>query len=74
MRVKEVSKKAGLKLNIKKVYNYGIQPHHFKANTSGKSGSSDVFYFLEAPKSLEMVIAAMKLKDACPLKRKLWQS
>ena len=39
----------------------------------GKSGSSDRFYFLGAPKSLRMMITAKKLKDACCLKGKLWQ-
>ena len=34
-------------------------------------GSSDRFYFLGAPKSLWMVIAAMELKDTCSLEEKL---
>ena len=34
------------------------------ANRWGNSGNSDRFYFWGAPKSLQMVIAAMKLKDA----------
>ena len=37
-------------------------------------GSSDRLYFGGAPKSLQMVTAAMKLKDACSLEEKLYQS
>jgi len=40
------------------------------ANRWGNSGNSDRL-FLGAPKSLQIVIAAMKLKDACPLEEKL---
>ena len=40
------------------------------ANIWEKDGNSDRFYF-QAPKSLQMVIAAMKLKDVCSLKEKL---
>ena len=35
-------------------------------------GNSDRFYFWGAPKSLQMVTAAMKLKDFCSLEEKLW--
>ena len=35
------------------------------ANRSGESGSSNRFYFLGLKKSLQMVTAAMKLKDVC---------
>ena len=38
------------------------------------SKNSDRFYFSWAPKSLQMVTAAMKLKDACSLEEKLWQT
>ena len=37
----------------------------------GKGGSSDRFYFLGLQKSLQMVTAAMKLKDTCYLEEKL---
>ena len=43
--------------------------HHF-----GNNGNSDRLYFLGPPKSLQMVTAAMKLKDACSLEEKLWQT
>ena len=50
---------------------HGIQSHHFMGNRWGNSGNS-VRLFFWAPKSLHMVIAAMKLKDACSLEEKLW--
>ena len=39
-------------------------PHHFMANRGGNTGNSDRLYFGGAPKSLQRVTAAMKLKDA----------
>ena len=45
--------------------------HHFMGNRWGNSGNSVRFYFGGAPKSLHMVIAAMKLKDAYSLEGKL---
>ena len=45
-RVKEVSEKAGLKLNIQRSHDHGIQPHHFMANTWRKTGSCDRFSVL----------------------------
>ena len=44
--------------------------HHFMANRWGNNGSSDI-QFSWASKSLWMVTAAMKLKDACSLEEKL---
>ena len=72
MRVKEDSEKAGLKLNIQntKIMD-GIWSHHFMANRWGNSGNSGRFYFWGAAKSLRMVIATMKLKDAYSLEGKL---
>ena len=69
--MKEESEKVGLKLNIQKT----------KIMTSGPITSwqidgetvetvSDFIFW--APKSLQMVTAAMKLKDACSLEEKLW--
>ena len=46
LKVKEESKKVGLKLNIQKM-NHGIQFHHFMANRWRNNGNSDRFYFLE---------------------------
>ena len=63
MKVKEESEKVGLKLNIQKTKIMASG-----AITScciwGNSGNSVRLYILGAPISLQMVIAAMKLKDA----------
>ena len=45
-KVKEESEKVGLKLNIKKKKNHGIQSRHFMANRWGSNGNSDRLYFL----------------------------
>ena len=66
IRVKEESEKAGLKLSIQKNEYYGIKSHHFMANRWGNNGNSYRLYqtlFSWAPKLLQMVTAAMKLKD-----------
>ena len=70
MEVKEESEKAGLKFNIQKNEDHGIWSHHFMANRWGNNGNSDTL-FSWAPKSLQMVTAAMKFKDACSLEGKL---
>ena len=67
MKVKEESEKAGLKLNIQKIK---IWPHHFMANRGGTMETMTDFIF-GAPKSLQMVTAAMKFKDAYSLEGKL---
>ena len=46
LRVKGESEKAGLKLNIQKTQDHGIQSHHFMANIWRKTGSCDRFYIL----------------------------
>ena len=69
MKLKEESDKASLKLNIQEVKIMASSPITL-ANRWGKTGSSDNFIFL-GPKSLQMVTAAMKLKDACALEEKL---
>ena len=43
------------------------------ANRWGNNGNSNKTLFSQAPKSLQMVIAVMKLKDACSLEEKLWK-
>ena len=68
IKVKVESEKADLKLNIQEYH--GIQSHHFMAYRWGNSGNSVGLYF-GAPKSLRMVIAAMKLKDTYSLEGKL---
>ena len=72
MKVKEKSEKIGLKLSIQKT----------KIMASGSITSWQIdgetmetvtdFIFFLAPKSQQMVTAAMKLKDACSLEEKLW--
>ena len=72
MKVKGESEKVGLKLNIQKT----------KIMASGPITSWEIdgetvetlldFIFFGAPKSLQMVTAAMKLKDAYSLEEKLW--
>ena len=71
IKVKEDSEKAGLKLNI----------HKTKIMASGPITSWQIdletvetvaHFILGASKSLQMVIAAMKLKDTCSLEGKLW--
>ena len=49
---------------------HGIWSHHFMANRWGNNDTvTDLFSW--APKTLQMVTAAMKLKDACSLEEKL---
>ena len=64
MQVKEESEKAGLKLNIQ---NTKIWFHRFMANRWGNNGNSD--FIFGAPKSLQMVTAALELKDTAPWKK-----
>ena len=52
--------------------NHVIQSHPFMGNRWGNSGNSVRLYFWGAPKSLQMVTAAMKLKDAYSFEEKLW--
>ena len=63
MKVKEESEKVG-KAQHSQNEDHGIWSHHFMGNRWGNSGNS-VRLYLGAPKSLQMVIAAMKLKDGC---------
>ena len=69
MKVKEESEKAGLKQHSKSK-DHGILSHHFMATRWGKNGNINRL-FSWAPKSLQMLTAAMKLKDACSLEEKL---
>ena len=71
MKVKEESEKVGLKLNIQKTNFMASSPI-----TSWQIDGETVetvrdFIFGGAPKSLQIVTAAMKLKDACSLEEKL---
>ena len=72
MKVKEESEKVGLKLNIQKTKkDHGIWSHQFMANRWGNSGNTVRLYLFGLQKSLQMVTAAMKLKDICSLEEKL---
>ena len=76
LKVKEESKKAGLKLNIQKTKIMASGPitsWRIDGKTMETVRDFILFYFL-APKSLQMVTIAMKLKDAGSLKEKLWSS
>ena len=66
MKVKEESKKIGLKLNIQKAKNMASGPI-----TSWEIDGETVTDFWGVPKSLQIVTAAMKLKDASSLEEKL---
>ena len=68
MKVKEESEKIGLKLNIQKLRSWHLVPS-LHGKYMGKQWET---LFWGAQKSLQMVIAAMKLKDACSLEEKLW--
>ena len=70
MKVKEESEKVGLKVNIQKT-KHGIWSHLFMANRWVNNGNSDRLYFGGLQKSLQMMTAVMKLKDACSLEEKL---
>ena len=71
MKVKEESEKVGLKLNIQKMKIMASGPiTSWEIDGETVETVSD-FYFFGAPKSLQMVIAAMKLKDAYSLEGKL---
>ena len=69
MKVKEESEKAGLKLNIQKTKIMASGPIT-SWQIDGETMET-VTLFFGAPKSLQMVTAAMKLKDACSLEEKL---
>ena len=70
MKVKKESEKAGLKFNIQKTKIMASSP--ITAWQTDGETMETVTLFSWAPKSLQMVTAAMKLKDACPLEEKLW--
>ena len=70
MRVKEESEKAGLKLNIEKTKIMASSPS-LCGKEMGKQWKELQTLFSWASKSLQMMTAAMKLKDACTLEEKL---
>ena len=70
LKVKEESEKVGLKL-IQKTKILASGPIT-SWQIDGETVDTVTDFILGAPKSLKMVIAAMKLKDACSLEGKLW--
>ena len=71
IKVKEESEKVGLKHNIHKTKIMGSSPiTSWQIDGETVETVADLFFW--APKSLQMVIAAMKLKDAYSLEGKLW--
>ena len=71
MKVKEESEKVGLKLNIQKTKIMASGPiTSWQIERETMETVKD--FILGAPKSLQMVTAAMKLKDAYSLEEKLW--
>ena len=70
MKVKEESEKVGLKLKIQKNKIMASSPTSWEIDGETVETGSD-FIFWGAPKSLQVVIAAMKLKDAYSLEGKL---
>ena len=63
MKVKEESEKVGLKLNIQKLRSWHLFPS-LHGKYMGKQWKQWLTLFFWAPKSLQLVIEAMKLKDA----------
>ena len=70
MEVKEESEKVGLKFNIQKIKIMASGPIT-SWQIDGETESDFIFW---APKSLQMVTAAMKLKGICSLEEKLWST
>ena len=70
MKVKEESEKVALKLNIQKTKIMASGPIT-SLQVNGKTVETVADFILGAPKSLQMVTTAMKLKDACSLEEKL---
>ena len=74
MKVKEESKKVGLKLNIHKTKIMAFGPStswQIDGETMEQQKQWETLFSC-APKSLQMVTTAMKLKDPCSLEEKLW--
>ena len=71
MKIKEESEKAGLKLNIQKTKIAASGPiTSWQIHVETMEAVTDTIFW--APKSLQVVTAAMKLKDTCSWEEKLW--
>ena len=73
VRVKEKSKKVGLKLNIQKTKIMASGPIT-SWQIDGEKWKHWQILFYSSLKSLQSMTAVMKLKDACSLEEKLWQT
>ena len=73
LKVKEERKKVGLKLNIQKTKIIASGPMT-SWQIDGETMETVTDFIFWAPKSLQMVTAAMKLKNACSLEEKLWST
>ena len=71
MKVKEDSEKFDLKLNIQKTKIMASDPIT-SWQIEGETMETVTEFILGAPRSLQMVTVAMKLKDICSLEEKLW--
>ena len=71
MKVKEESEKNWLITQHSKNEDHGIWSHHFMATRWGNNGNSERLYFEGPQNHWQVVIAAVKLKDACSLVEKL---
>ena len=71
MKVKEESEKVGLKLNIQKMKIMASGPITWW-EIDGETVETVSDFIFWAPKSLQIVTAAMKLKDTCSFEEKLW--
>ena len=71
MKVKEEREKGGLKLNVQKTKIMASGPIT-SWQIDGEAVETVADFLFWAPTSLQMVTAAMKLKDACSLEEKLW--
>ena len=71
MKVKEQNEKVGLKLNIRKTKIMASGPLT-SWQIDGETMETVTDFIFLVPKSLQIVTAAMKLKDICSLEEKLW--
>ena len=71
MKVKEECEKVGLKLNIQKTKTMASGPI-ISWQIKGETMETARYFILGGFKSLQMVTAAIKLKDTCSLEEKLW--
>ena len=69
----KLSEKVGLKLDIQKTKIMAFSPIT-SGQTDGEIVETMWDYFGGAPKSLQMVTAAIKLENTCSLEEKLWQT